>query len=89
MKDLRDLTYEEALVLAYTGREPPDPECRGFKWIGQSFASCDGCGKPAWEHEGIARIKQGGGPFGGPDWWYTDPFKPGEADRIRERWSLS
>lgn len=30
----------------------PCPE--GFHWIAQTFASCDRCGLPAWDHEGIA-----------------------------------
>lgn len=25
-------------------------ECWSFKWIGQSLETCDGCGKPYWEH---------------------------------------
>ena len=24
--------------------------CHVFQWIGQSFRSCDRCGRPAWEH---------------------------------------
>lgn len=24
--------------------------CLGFVWVGQSFASCDACGHPYWEH---------------------------------------
>jgi hypothetical protein len=35
------------------------PSCRGFRWIGQSFATCDGCGKPAWEHDGMLRLREG------------------------------
>ncbi len=26
-------------------------ECVAFQWIGQPITSCDGCGKPAWEHD--------------------------------------
>lgn len=28
-----------------------DGKCVGFAWVGQSFASCDVCGQPFWEHE--------------------------------------
>jgi TIR domain len=35
--------------------EPAAEPCPGFQWIGQSFATCDRCGKPAWEHEGEMR----------------------------------
>jgi hypothetical protein len=31
-------------------------ECKGFTWLGQSFACCDNCGKPYWEHTHDARI---------------------------------
>jgi hypothetical protein len=24
--------------------------CYGFRWIGQSFKFCDGCGEPYWDH---------------------------------------
>jgi hypothetical protein len=23
--------------------------CESFRWVGQTFASCDNCGKPYWE----------------------------------------
>jgi hypothetical protein len=65
----------------------PDPEpCRGFRWIGQPFSSCDDCGKPAWEHEGEMRLKAGA-PMPGPgDCWELRPWKPGEAEAIRRKW---
>lgn len=44
--------------------EPEQEPCRGFRWIGQSFKSCDGCGRPAWEHEGELRLRDGSSPFG-------------------------
>lgn len=31
--------------------EKPSEACEGFQWIGQSFASCDNCGRPRWEHK--------------------------------------
>ena len=27
-----------------------DGKCIGFAWVGQSFACCDVCGEPFWEH---------------------------------------
>ena len=27
--------------------------CEAFAWIGQSFAHCDSCGQPYWEHTHI------------------------------------
>ena len=67
-------------------REAEAAKCRGFRWIGQSFATCDGCGRPAWEHEGEMRLKAGAGPFGGDEIWELRPWKPGEAEAIRRKW---
>lgn len=25
--------------------------CQAFEWVGQPWSSCDGCGRPLWEHE--------------------------------------
>ena len=38
--------------------------CAGFQWIGQSFAHCDNCGKPYWDHSHEDRLGRGG-PFSG------------------------
>lgn len=27
-----------------------DQTCRVFAWVGQTFSSCEECGKPYWEH---------------------------------------
>ena len=66
----------------------PEPEpCRGFRWIGQSFAHCDGCGRPAWEHEGMQTLRDGSSPFGGGGMeWEVRPWEPGEAEAIRRKW---
>ena len=61
--------------------------CRGFWWIGQSFSSCDECGRPAWEHEGEMRLRDGATPFGGDDCWELRPWGPGEADAIKRKWA--
>jgi hypothetical protein len=63
------------------------PDCRGFRWIGQSFASCDGCGRPAWEHEGELRLRQGATLLGGDDDFELVPWKPGEAEAIKRKWA--
>lgn len=44
---------------AYAQRPAPEPPpvepCpEGFHWIGQRWSSCDRCGHPAWEHNGMA-----------------------------------
>lgn len=39
-------------------KEEPEPEsaCKGFQWIGQSWEHCNGCSRPAWEHEGYEEM---------------------------------
>lgn len=37
--------------------------CPAFQWIGQSWASCDNCGKPFWEHT-HETVSADGKPFG-------------------------
>ena len=62
----------------------PEPEpCLGFRWIGQPWTSCDGCGRPAWEHEGMLFLKEGAGPFGSDEDWEMRPWTPGRWDAIR------
>ena len=36
----------------------------GFAWIGQRMSSCETCGKPLSDHDGVAVTKPGAGPFG-------------------------
>lgn len=31
--------------------------CEAFQWVGQSFAYCDRCSRPAWEHDGVATTR--------------------------------
>jgi hypothetical protein len=65
----------------------PGPEhCPGFKWIGQPYTTCDGCGKPAWEHEGEMRLRDRDVFPLDPDAWELRPWKPGEAEAIRRKW---
>ncbi|MFJ2848301.1 hypothetical protein [Streptomyces rubiginosohelvolus] len=65
--------------------EPEPVVCEGFVWIGQSFAHCDRCGQPAWDHDGEEVAAEGAGPF---DTGRTiRPWKPGQADAIRAKWA--
>jgi hypothetical protein len=61
----------------------PCPE--GFHWIGQSFAVCDKCALPAWEHEGVSTPARDN-PFdnGG---WVLRPWAPGEREACRAKWA--
>lgn len=68
--------------------DAPKPECDGFHWIGQPFYCCDNCSRPAWEHEGMHVFDPGSGPFGF-DPGRTEPWEPGEADKIRQKWEAS
>ena len=45
-------------------------ECKAFQWIGQSINTCDGCGKPIFDHDGDSRSH--GGPFS--DTFLLKPF---------------
>jgi len=56
----------------------------GFHWIGQPFTSCDQCGLPAWEHAGMAVPAEGSNMFDAE--FVLKPWKPGEADAIKQRW---
>jgi hypothetical protein len=69
--------------------EPASGDCRGFQWIGQSFATCDRCGKPAWKHEGVQRLREGAtlASLSDDSIWEVVPWKPGEADAIKRKWS--
>jgi hypothetical protein len=66
--------------------EPPTV-CQGFVWIGQSFATCDRCGQPAWEHAGRDAPVPDAGPFDTRR--RVIPWEPGEADRIRAKWGTA
>ncbi|MDX3637803.1 hypothetical protein PV728_48045 [Streptomyces europaeiscabiei] len=72
----------EAPHTATPDEEPP--VCEGFVWIGQSFATCDRCGQPAWDHEGEEVAAEGAGPFDNRR--TVRPWKPGQADAIRAKW---
>lgn len=64
--------------------QPPCPE--GFHWIGQGFDTCEGCGLPAWEHNGRAVLAAGQKLFQAPPPWQLDPWAPGDREKIAARW---
>lgn len=57
-------------------------KCRGFHWIGQPLTSCDNCGRPAWEHDGMDKPAV---PFSTAPSALV-PWEPGEAEAIRRKW---
>ena len=59
--------------------------CEGFRWIGQSFASCDGCGQPYWEHTHDVQQRPDVGPFA-HDAQILVPITPEQADACRRKW---
>ncbi|MGW2520537.1 hypothetical protein ACWC09_26680 [Streptomyces sp. NPDC001617] len=69
---------------ADTNETEAPPVCEGFRWIGQSFACCDRCGQPAWDHVGEEIPVEGAGPFDNRR--TVRPWEPGQADRIRAKW---
>lgn len=71
---------------AWLGEPPAEPvPCpEGFYWIGQAFSSCDQCGLPAWDHEGMA-VTDHALPFFPPT-FRLKPWAPGEREACRARW---
>jgi hypothetical protein len=67
--------------------EPPKKQpCRGFRWIGQSFTHCDGCGLPFWEHTHDTVLKPGADPFDDDPFDFV-PISHEQAARVKARWS--
>lgn len=58
--------------------------CEGFAWVGQSFASCDECGRPYWEHSHDRRSGGSDGPFGLG--LRLVPITPEQALGCRAKW---
>jgi len=52
--------------------------CLAFHWIGQSFAHCDRCGQPYWEHSHDSHF------VGGREKRVAIPAKAAEA--CRRKW---
>lgn len=58
--------------------------CDGFRYIGQPLSSCDGCGRPYWEHTHDRQMRPGAGPFD-PDPWVLVPITVEKAQAMRRR----
>lgn len=61
--------------------------CEGFAWVGQSFASCEECGRPYWEHSHDRRSGGSDGPFGLG--LRLVPITPEQARGCRMKWDPS
>ena len=76
-----DATSPQAQVGPFDAAEDDQPTpgwtCRAFVWVGQSFASCDACGRPFWEHT----HKRGLGVDAGR----IVPLEPAEAEAVKRR----
>jgi len=48
------------------------------------MTSCDNCGAPAWEHEGVEMAQGGAGPFDMPI--VVVPWAPSALEKIRAKW---
>ena len=76
--------YADALNKSYLAGTDK-PKCRGFQWVGQSFANCNGCGQPYWEHDYDVHVKRDSGPFD-DDWWDYVPITDEQKARVRAKW---
>ncbi|MFC8531874.1 hypothetical protein [Nocardia sp. NPDC057227] len=56
----------------------PGEACAGFAWLGQSFAYCDRCARPFWEHTHEDRLRDGV--------WVQEPITPEDAAACRRKW---
>jgi hypothetical protein len=62
----------------------PDGVCPAFRWIGQSFATCDGCGEPYWDHTHELTLAHDAKPFSIRE---RHQFIPRwRRDRVRAKW---
>lgn len=57
--------------------------CRGFQWVGQSFAHCENCGQPYWDRTHEERLGPGG-PFGNS--WRLVVIPRELARRVERNW---
>lgn len=72
-----------------------DKTCYIFAWIGQSFESCDDCGKPYWEHlfdpvyggsKGTYRVKAYTAYNDKWHWKPVNPISPDSREKTRRKW---
>lgn len=86
-----ELTFkgQTAAQILDAERPPKTPCPEGFHWMGQSFAHCDMCGLPAWEHDGMAEPKRTGtvsDVFSSNGHWVLKPWTPEGREACRRRW---
>jgi predicted amidophosphoribosyltransferase len=67
-------------------RQPTPSGCKGFRWIGQSWEHCDGCGKPFWEHTHDSRIRRDASPFDDDPFDYV-PISTELKQQMKARWA--
>jgi hypothetical protein len=66
--------------------------CPAFAWIGQSFAHCDDCGEPYWDHThryalgDENRQATTAGPFAPSRHQFLKVITRKEADAVRAKW---
>jgi uncharacterized protein with PIN domain len=85
----RDRKSQEGVIgAAAAGPAEPQRPCEGFRWIAQTFRSCDRCGLPFWEHSHQERIKPGASPFG-PDAFGLVPITAEDAAACKRKWGES
>jgi hypothetical protein len=85
---VRDRKRGEGVIGASARPREPEKPCAGFQWIGQSFASCDRCGKPYWEHTHEERLPEGAGPFGAEPMELV-PISPESAAACKRKWGAA
>lgn len=61
-------------------------DCKGFRWVGQTFASCENCGQPYWEHTHDEQMRKDAGPFDDDPWVYV-PITGEQKAACKARWS--
>jgi hypothetical protein len=77
-------TWPQVRITVEAGNGVAGGPCEAFQWVGQSFASCDGCGRPYWEHSHIEQAGEGSGPFA-PE-WVRVPITAEDAYQVRRKW---
>lgn len=53
-------------------------QCFAFRWIGQPFSSCDGCGRPYWEHTHMETFRDGR--------WFRQIIQADQRAAVERKW---
>lgn len=87
-KEFADVVSESVRKTTNLPDPNPSPKepCKGFRWIGQSFEHCDGCGKPYWEHAYDERFDRSKGPFD-EDCWIYEPISEQSKAAVKARYT--